>query len=160
MVYRNLVLAKQHGVVLIAALIMVIVVSGIAVTLMSSSSVDMKVINAAQDYDEALTLAYADNSRAIYQEIKVNDADNFMTPNLGTEDQTISLVVSNATGALSLTKAPGVLSPTNCSRKRSAHATNAAIKCSRDLRLRSSITYGKNGRHSLSVVSGIEQESL
>ncbi len=36
---------KQQGVVLIVALIMVVAVTGIAVTLMSSSSIDIKITN-------------------------------------------------------------------------------------------------------------------
>ena len=44
---------KQQGVVLITALIMVIAVTGIAVTLMSSSSVDIKITNAAQEREVA-----------------------------------------------------------------------------------------------------------
>ncbi|MEX6631850.1 hypothetical protein SGI36_21615, partial [Providencia rettgeri] len=51
---ENLRLAsKQQGVVLIVALIMVVAVTGIAVTLMSSSSVDMKITNAAFEREEA-----------------------------------------------------------------------------------------------------------
>ena len=44
---------KQQGVVLITALIMVIAVTGIAVTLMSSSSIDIKITNAAQEREVA-----------------------------------------------------------------------------------------------------------
>ena len=44
---------KQQGVVLIVALIMVIAITGIAVTLMSSSSVDIKITNAAQEREAA-----------------------------------------------------------------------------------------------------------
>ena len=44
---------KQQGVVLITALIMVIAVTGIAVTLMSSSSIDVKITNAAQEREVA-----------------------------------------------------------------------------------------------------------
>ena len=50
----NLTLANnQRGVVLIAALIMVVAVTGIAVTLMSSASVDIKITNAALEREEA-----------------------------------------------------------------------------------------------------------
>ena len=45
--------SKQQGVVLITALIMVIAVTGIAVTLMSSSSIDIKITNAAQEREVA-----------------------------------------------------------------------------------------------------------
>ncbi|MFY8273111.1 pilus assembly PilX family protein [Pseudoalteromonas sp. SSDWG2] len=160
MVYRTLNIHKQQGVVLVAAIVMVLVVSGIAVTLMSNSSVDMKVINAAQDYDQALSQAHADTSRAIYTELKSSNGINFTTPNLGTVDESVPLVAEGAEAALTLVKAPGVLSATNCSRKRAANDTSADIKCSRDLRVNSTVFFGKGNRHSVSVVSGIEQESL
>ncbi|WP_325050602.1 pilus assembly PilX family protein [Pseudoalteromonas sp. T1lg48] len=168
MVNSNLGRTHQQGVVLIAALVMVLVVSGVAVTLMSSSSVDMKVINAAQDYDEALTQAYADSSRAIYEEIKVNGATNFTKPNLAPfptdgskpDDEVVTLTATGAKASLSLLKAPGLPSATNCSRKRSAHSTDSEVKCSRDLRVVSAVNYGKNNRHLVSVIAGIEQESL
>ncbi|MEO2278977.1 pilus assembly PilX family protein [Pseudoalteromonas pernae] len=160
MVYRNINVNSQNGVVLIAALVMVLVVSGIAVTLMSNSSVDMKVINAAQDYDEALTTAHADSSRAIYEEIKLNKAVNFTTPNLGADDETVAMSATGAQGQLALVKAPGILSPTNCSRKRSAHSTKSTIKCTRDLRLVTTVNFGKSDRHVVTVIAGIEQESL
>ncbi|MBS3796230.1 pilus assembly PilX N-terminal domain-containing protein [Pseudoalteromonas sp. BDTF-M6] len=160
MVNRNLNLSHQRGVVLIAALVMVLVVSGIAVTLMSNSTVDMKVINAAQDYDEALTRAYADTSRAIYDEIKLNGATHFTTPNLGTEDETVALTAAGAQSTFELVKAPGELLATNCSPRRSANDTASDIKCSRDLRLFTTNSYGKGNRHLVSVIAGIEQESL
>ncbi|WP_105255271.1 pilus assembly PilX family protein [Pseudoalteromonas sp. T1lg75] len=160
MVNHNLNLKQQRGVVLIAALVMVLVVSGIAVTLMSNSSVDMKVINAAQDYDEALTLAYADTSRAIYDEIKLNGATKFTTPNLGGGDETVPMTATGAQATLELIKAPGEPQATNCSPRRSANATNSDVKCSVDLRLSSTIAYGKGNRHLVNVITGIEQESL
>ena len=46
---------KQQGVVLIVALIMVVAVTGIAVTLMNSSSIDIKITNAVQEREVAET---------------------------------------------------------------------------------------------------------
>ncbi|WP_158677967.1 hypothetical protein [Pseudoalteromonas sp. T1lg76] len=134
----------------------------------------MKVINAAQDYDEALTSAYADTSRAIHDEIKLKGATRFTTPYLPQydadnpapgggkpDDESVPLLdVPGARANLTLLRAPGLPSPTNCSRKRSAHSTDAEIKCSRDLRVVSAVSYGKNNRHLVSVIAGIEQESL
>ncbi|MGB1292360.1 MAG: pilus assembly PilX family protein, partial [Pseudoalteromonas sp.] len=53
MAYLTQMKNKQQGVVLITALIMVIAVTGIAVTLMSSSSIDIKITNAAQEREVA-----------------------------------------------------------------------------------------------------------
>jgi type IV pilus assembly protein PilX len=63
---------KQQGVVLITALIMVIAVTGIAVTLMSSSSIDIKITNAAQEREVAENELIGEVQRMISDEaIKV-----------------------------------------------------------------------------------------
>ena len=61
---------KQQGVVLIVALIMVIAITGIAVTLMSSSSVDIKITNAAQEREAAENELIGDVQNVIANEAK------------------------------------------------------------------------------------------
>ena len=59
---------KQKGVVLITALIMVIAVTGIAVTLMSSSIIDVKITNAAQEREVAENELIGEVQRVISDE--------------------------------------------------------------------------------------------
>ena len=72
---------KQQGVVLITALIMVIAVTGIAVTLMSSSSIDIKITNAAQEREVAENELIGEVQRMISDEAN-KGANNqfFLTP--------------------------------------------------------------------------------
>ena len=72
---------KQQGVVLITALIMVIAVTGIAVTLMSSSSVDIKITNAAQEREVAENELIGEVQRMISDEASKGAANQFfLTP--------------------------------------------------------------------------------
>ena len=63
MAYLKQLQKKQQGVVLITALIMVIAVTGIAVTLMSSSSIDIKITNAAQEREVAENEVHRDHKQ-------------------------------------------------------------------------------------------------
>ena len=69
--------AKQQGVVLITALIMVIAVTGIAVTLMSSSSIDIKITNAAQEREVAENELIGEVQRMISDEANKGAANQF-----------------------------------------------------------------------------------
>jgi type IV pilus assembly protein PilX len=66
----NLKRSKNSGVVLVTALIMVFAVTGIAVSLMSSSSIDLKVVSAIQEKEKAINLVKGDSFRAISVEKK------------------------------------------------------------------------------------------
>ena len=68
---------KQQGVVLITALIMVIAVTGIAVTLMSSSSIDIKITNAAQEREVAENELIGEVQRVIAEEANKGAANQF-----------------------------------------------------------------------------------
>ena len=81
MAYLTQMKNKQHGVVLITALIMVIAVTGIAVTLMSSSSIDIKITNAAQEREVAENQLIGEVQRIIADEVSKGAANQFfLTP--------------------------------------------------------------------------------
>ncbi|WP_462158772.1 pilus assembly PilX family protein [Pseudoalteromonas sp. GB56] len=149
---------RQQGVVLVAAIVMVLVVSGIAVTLMSASSVDMKVVNAAQDYDEASERASADSDRAVFsekQKAATNSALYFSKGqfNAGGGD-VIALVVPGAEATLTMSHENDGPQDLDCPPR--ANPT-PGIKCNM-LNIQSSVDYGKSDRHNVTVVSGIAQE--
>jgi len=77
MAYLSKRASKQQGVVLITALIMVIAVTGIAVTLMSSSSVDIKITNAAQEREVAENELIGEVQRMISDEASKGAANQF-----------------------------------------------------------------------------------
>jgi len=59
---------KQSGVVLITALIMIFAVSGIAVSLMSSSTIDLKIVGSNNEKEVASNLVNGDSQRTIGDE--------------------------------------------------------------------------------------------
>ena len=69
---------QQKGVVLITALIMINAVTGIAVSLMSNSTIDLKVATAAQESDIAVNLLKGDSERSINQEIDKKELSRFL----------------------------------------------------------------------------------
>ncbi len=149
------VIKKQQGVVLIVALIMVVVVAGIAVTLMSSSSIDIKITNAAQEREVAeheligtvqkvvaREVSAKGNSRFFYHKTQITD-DGF---DLGALDGAQNVMKSLNNGPKEL----------NC--PRSFGYTDGFV-CNL-VEINSTINYGSKSKHSLTILSGISQQML
>jgi len=154
---------KQKGVVLVTSLVMIIAVSGIAVTLLSSSSIDLKMMSAAQESEVANARIKADSELTIVQEKKAAAEENrlLFEPGKFPVDVTVGLDVTpagssssvriyNSNLGPSLLDCPIVVNPT------------PGIKCNM-LRIEATLNYGKldsnsKGKHSISVNSGIAQE--
>jgi type IV pilus assembly protein PilX len=60
---------KQQGIVLIAAMLIILMVSGIAISLMTGSAIDSKIVNATQDSYRAESIGRGDTEQAIKAEI-------------------------------------------------------------------------------------------
>lgn len=146
-------LHKQQGVVLIVALIMVVAVTGIAVTLMSSSSIDIKITNAAQEREVADNLligtvqqVIADeaskggNSRFLYSRVRVPEVGI----DLGDIGDTSNTMTNLNNGALDLP----------CPRR---FNFTAGVSCNM-VQVDTTITYGSKSKHTLTIVSGVAQE--
>lgn len=156
----------QRGVVLISALIMVIAVTGIAVTLMSSSTIDIKITNAAQEREIAENELIGEVQRVIAVEAaKGGDSSFFLTPsetetNEERDDSTVvtinekdislpssdmkSVLINLNNGQLEL----------NCPR---TYSYTAGISCNM-VQVSTTVNYGSKSKHSLTVVTGIAQE--
>ena len=150
---------KQQGVVLITALIMVIAVTGIAVTLMSSSSIDIKITNAAQEREVAENELIGEVQRMISDEAN-KGANNqfFLSPDevtsiaasdkegmvIATHDGMQSKMVNLNKGALDL----------ECPRR---FNFTAGISCNM-LQVATTIEYGSKSKHELTIVTGVAQE--
>ena len=150
---------KQQGVVLITALIMVIAVTGIAVTLMSSSSIDIKITNAAQEREVAENELIGEVQRMISDEAN-KGANNqfFLSPDevtsiaaadkegmvIATHDDMQSKMINLNNGALDL----------ECPRR---FNFTAGISCNM-LQVATTIEYGSKSKHELTIVTGIAQE--
>ncbi|WP_286937674.1 MULTISPECIES: pilus assembly protein PilX [unclassified Pseudoalteromonas] len=159
MAYLSKHASKQQGVVLITALIMVIAVTGIAVTLMSSSSVDIKITNAAQEREVAENELIGEVQRMISDEASKGAANQFfLTPDevsthagaddegmvIATHDDMQSKMINLNQGALDL----------ECPRR---FNFTAGISCNM-LQISTTIQYGSKAKHELTIVTGVAQE--
>ncbi|CAM3046471.1 pilus assembly protein PilX [Pseudoalteromonas distincta] len=150
---------KQQGVVLITALIMVIAVTGIAVTLMSSSSIDIKITNAAQEREVAENELIGEVQRMISDEAN-KGANNqfFLSP-----DEVTSIAASDKEGMM-IAAHDGMQSKMvnlnkgaldlECPRR---FNFTAGISCNM-LQVATTIEYGSKSKHELTIVTGVAQE--
>lgn len=149
---------NQRGVVLITALIMVIAVTGIAVTLMSSSSIDIKITNAAQEREVAENQLIGEVQRVISQEAN-NGSNNkfFYTPEEVTSNSpsVVGMEIANhddmTSNMVNLNK--GVLD-LECPRR---FSFTAGISCNM-VQVSTTIEYGSKSKHEITIVTGIAQE--
>lgn len=146
-------LHKQQGVVLIVALIMVVAVTGIAVTLMSSSSIDIKITNAAQEREVADNLLIGTVQQVIANEASKGGASRFLYSrvqvpekgiDLGDVGDTSNTMTNLNNGALDLP----------CPRR---FNFTAGVSCNM-VQVDTTITYGSKSKHTLTIVSGVAQE--
>ena len=138
---------------------MVIAVTGIAVTLMSSSSIDIKITNAAQEREVAENELIGEVQRMISDEAN-KGANNqfFLSPDevtsiaasdkegmvIAAHDGMQSKMVNLNKGALDL----------ECPRR---FNFTAGISCNM-LQVATTIEYGSKSKHELTIVTGVAQE--
>lgn len=146
-------LHKQQGVVLIVALIMVVAVTGIAVTLMSSSSIDIKITNAAQEREVADNLLIGTVQQVIANEASKGGGSRFLYSrvqvpekgiDLGDVGDTSNTMTNLNNGALDLP----------CPRR---FNFTSGVSCNM-VQVDTTITYGSKSKHTLTIVSGVAQE--
>ena len=150
---------KQQGVVLITALIMVIAVTGIAVTLMSSSSIDIKITNAAQEREVAENELIGEVQRMISDEAN-QGANNqfFLTPDevtaIADGDDKGMVIANHADMQSKMTNLNKWELDLECPRR---FNFTAGISCNM-LQVATTIEYGSKSKHELTIVTGIAQE--
>ncbi|WP_091988764.1 pilus assembly PilX family protein [Pseudoalteromonas denitrificans] len=155
--------SKQKGIVLVVSLVMIIAVTAIAVTLLSSSSIDIKMTSAAQESEVAIARVKADSVQIITQEKKAAAANNRLLyesgqfpvdPTQGLDvtpvNSSSQVILFNSNAGPTLLDCPIVVNPT------------PGIKCNM-LRIEATLNYGKHdsngkGKHNVTVSSGIAQE--
>ncbi|MDN3377000.1 MULTISPECIES: pilus assembly protein PilX [unclassified Pseudoalteromonas] len=145
--------AKQQGVVLIVALIMVVAVTGIAVTLMSSSSVDMKITNAAFEREEAENALMGNVQQVIADEATKGGTSYFLYTRAQIPNGSIALdKVGDTVNSMSNLNNGALDLP--CPRK---FSFTAGISCNM-VQVDSTITYGSKSKHTITITTGIAQE--
>jgi len=150
---------KQDGVVLITALIMVIAVTGIAVTLMSSSTIDIKITNAAQEREVAENELIGEVQRIISQEANSGANSKFfyspdeVTHNSGTKNKGMEIANHDDMTSSMINLNNGVLD-LECPRR---FSFTAGISCNM-VQVSTTIEYGSKSKHEITIVTGIAQE--
>ncbi len=150
-------LNKQQGVVLVAAMLMILMVSGIAVSVMSGSALDNKMVNATQESYRVENIARGQTERTIKAEIDKGGDSNFLNK-MGQNEADLETVLSidgskvvmtytNKNENVPLLPCPPAFAPT----------TN--IKCNY-LKLSTTQNYGRANKHTLTLETGITQEMM
>ena len=153
MAYLTQMKNKQHGVVLITALIMVIAVTGIAVTLMSSSSIDINITNAAQEREVAENQLIGEVQRIIADEVSKGAANQFFLTPEEVSDKGIVMAERDDMKSNMINLNNGVLD-LECPRR---FSFTAGISCNM-VQVSTTIEYGSKSKHQLTIVTGVAQE--
>jgi len=148
---------NQKGVVLITALIMVVAVTGIAVTLMSSSSIDIKITNAAQEREVAENELIGEVQRMISDEANKGAANQFfLSPeevDAAGNDEGMLIAEHNdmKSNMINLNKG---MQDLECPRR---FAATAGLSCNM-IQVSTTKKYGSKSKHELTIVTGVAQE--
>ena len=151
---------NQQGVVLITALIMVIAVTGIAVTLMSSSSIDVKITNAAQEREVAENELIGEVQRMISDEATKGAANQFfLSPEevteIATDNSGMLIAEHNDMKSKMINLNKGILD-LECPRR---FASTAGLACNM-VQVSTTKKYGSKSKHELTIVTGVAQEMV
>jgi len=147
---------QNQGFVLVTALLMLLAVTGIAVSLMGSSSIDLKITQTAQEREQSETQVKGDADKALISEMnKTADLNRFLYLSGQFGDQeSLDITPENVNSTVSLfnmNKGPVII---DCPPK---FAATSGIKCNM-LRVNTELNYGKNDKHLVAVRNGIVQE--
>ena len=152
---------KQQGVVLITALIMVIAVTAIAVTLMSSSSIDIKITNAAQEREVAENELIGEVQRVIADEARKGAGNQFFLM----PEEVNKIADNNSDGMVLATNGDKQSRMTNlnkgaqdleCPRR---FNPTPGIACNM-VQVATKIEYGSKSKHQVTIVTGVAQEMV
>jgi len=147
---------QNQGFVLVTALLMLLAVTGIAVSLMGSSSIDLKITQTAQEREQSETQVKGDADKALISEMnKTADLNRFLylSGQFG-EQESLDITPANINSTVTLfnmNKGPVIV---DCPPK---FAATSGIKCNM-LRVNTELNYGKNDKHLVAVRNGIVQE--
>jgi type IV pilus assembly protein PilX len=132
---------------------MVIAVTGIAVTLMSSSSIDIKITNAAQEREVAENQLIGEVQRIIADEVSKGAANQFFLTPEEVSDKGIVMAERDDMKSNMINLNNGVLD-LECPRR---FSFTAGISCNM-VQVSTTIEYGSKSKHQLTIVTGVAQE--
>lgn len=148
---------KHRGMVLIAAMLMLLMVSGIAITVMSGSAMDTKMVNATQDVYRVESVTKGNTEAVIKDEIEKGGANTFLIKRSAyPPEQQFSLEHNGSTIIITNENTSPVVDLLECPPR---FAATSGIKCNY-LRLSTSQRYGKGNKHTMNLNTGIQQEMI
>lgn len=148
-------LNNQKGIVLVAAMLMILMVSGIAVSVMSGSTLDSKMVNATQESYQAESLTRGDTEKVIKDEIS-NRADSKFLQVRKKDDSNIETTLLDSGSKVIMTyenknkNEPLLECPPS-------FAPTPNIRCNY-LKLTSTKQYGRTKKHTMTMNTGLTQE--
>lgn len=146
-------LKTQNGIVLVAAMLMILMVSGIAVSVMSGSAIDSKMVNATQESYRAESITRGDTEKAIKDELAKKGNNQFLIKRNAYQGGSITLI----SGDTKVEMFNEVSGPTDLIDCPARYAPTPKISCNY-LKLTSSHSYGKEKKHTLVLNTGLAQE--
>lgn len=150
---------KQKGVVLITAMIMIVAVTAVAVSLMSSSSIDLKITNAAQERAEAETILIGEIHKIIEAQANSGGVNKFTLRRQQIQNGGEDMKIKNKTPnniTSKLTSLNNGEMDLNCPRQ---FAFTDGQTCNLT-EMVSTISYGSKNKHTIAIVVGIGQEEI
>lgn len=141
-------MSRQKGIVIVVVFLMLLVLTMIAVGLATRARMTAQMTAATNARSEAWHLANGAQAGFV-QSQRLLRGDSALISNAG---------VFTSTGAAGVVNTVTFRVETQCRRARSA--TAVGIVACRHSELDSAVTYGKNNRGNLSVVTGVEQPVL
>lgn len=141
-------MSRQKGIVIVVVFLMLLVLTMIAVGLATRARMTAQMTAATNARSEAWHLANGAQAGFV-QSQRLLRGDSALISNAG---------VFSSTGAAGVVNTVTFRVETQCRRARSA--TAVGIVACRHSELDSAVTYGKNNRGNLSVVTGVEQPVL
>lgn len=143
----------QGGFVLLISLVMVVAITSIAVSLMSASTMDMKMATAAEDREMATHVARGGNDELYYNAVnRTVNAQNYFAAFSSSQSAT---QYNSTHGAVSTVSwASTVQIETDCPRSKDP---TEGLKCIY-LQAATAKTFGPNSVNQVNVVSGVAQQ--
>ncbi len=147
---------RQQGFVLVTAMVLLIAITGVALSLMSTSSMDIKMTVFSQEREQATLMARGQTEQAVKAEVeRETDGQNYFTI---ADDTEVTLTSTDTDTAITVVSElpPQALSSaghTLCFDR----LASSRFKCNK-VRMTSATSYGKGKQNQVRVITGITQQ--
>ncbi|GEM_PF-3024356 len=143
---------KQQGAALAVALVLMVVLTGLAVTLMYNSSLDTKMAHAAVVKKNSLNASLGGADEFV-QKAHNSEFDGKNPLTLNSDIAAVDLSIEN----LSAEGESLIPEPTNCPHMSQAEASDSYIRCNR-FQIRATHEFGRNNKASTEIVTGVASQ--